>query len=375
MRVPALTGLFSDTLGVASIAVVPGDVTTIETSEPHGVPDGGNAPVTIVDAPTPSKITDAALQPNGDVILITQHDHDLTTRPDDRVVAFNATASLRGFTDPNLNGALELVSVENRDAFTVRPANPVAEVVLNGNEEQLTNLEFELVGWHKVTATSPTTLTFPTPPNVQRSYTADVVVASHRLRIFGAESGDLVVKKYVLGDERLVDNDCVMFIVPRENIRNRGQYLGEHHPSSAYNPTIEDGFDIYVAIPGAAASGGVAPLDLAHGEILRAIMRTFNGLRIPDWPGFPLAKIRDAEMVTHGRVSYDGPTYLHQYAFDVLVELTPDDRVLPFEAADLGNADSVHRVGAPAFRDLVLTGVKQKDRPGLLTASVQLDDQ
>ena len=385
LRIPALTSLFSESLGVTQIDVVKDGTTTITTTAAHGVTVGQSIAVSLIDAPYPNPITAAVKQSNGDYLITTTNDHDLSTTPStDLATAWNTSATMRGFTNANMNGALSLVSVTDRNNFTVRPATAVDSVTLNGNEEQLVNLEGELVGWHKVTAATATTLTFPTPPNVQRSYVADSVTAAQGQRIYGVESMDLVMKKYALDDTALAANDCAMFVAPRDAVGMRSQHAGQHYATSTYNPTMEDGFEVLAVFPASTSSGGVAPADLAHGEVMRAVMKTFNGLNLPFATSYPCAKVRDAEIRTHGRVSHSGSKYVHQYSFDINVELTPDDRIWPYEVADLvidgtpvdvTTATSVHRVGAPAFRDIAVTGLAINGEPGLLTIDLQVDDQ
>lgn len=376
LRVPALTGLFSDSLGISSIDVVADGTTTITTDAAHGVTVSSSIAVSITDAPYPNPITAAVKQSNGDYLITTTNDHDLTTTPNPEIsAAWNTIATLRGFTDSNMNGSLQLVSVSDRRNFTVRPSAPVESVTLNGSEEQLVNLEFELVGWHKVTAASATTLTFPTPEFVVRSYTADQITAALNHRIYGLESGELVMRKYVLDDTALNANELVMFVTPRDSVRFRSSLLGDHYAQSAYHPTVEDGFDIIIVFPASASSAGVSPVDLAHGEILRAIMKTFNGLNLPLATSYPCAKARDAEIISHGRVSHDGSRYVHIYNFGVNVELTKDDRIQPHEVADIVNAtsDNVWPNGFPAYRDLSVTGISSLGEPGLFTINLQAD--
>jgi len=376
LRVPALTGLFSDSLGISSIDVVADGTTTITTDAAHGVTVSSSIAVSITDAPYPNPITAAVKQSNGDYLITTTNDHDLTTTPNPEIAAaWNTIATLRGFTDSKMNGSLQLISVSDRRNFTVRPSAPVESVTLNGSEEQLVNLEFELVGWHKVTAASATTLTFPTPEFVVRSYTADQITAARNHRIYGLESGELVMRKYVLDDTALNANELVMFVTPRDSVRFRSSLLGDHYAESAYHPTVEDGFDIIVVFPASASSAGVSPVDLAHGEILRAIMKTFNGLNLPAATSYPCAKARDAEIISHGRVSHDGSRYVHIYNFGLNVELTKDDRIQPHEVADIVNAtsDNVWRKGFPAYRDLAVSGLAIQGEPGLLTINLQAD--
>jgi hypothetical protein len=122
------------------------------------------------------------------------------------------------------------------------------------------------------------------------------------------------------------------------------------------------------------SSGGVAPVDLAHGDILRALLRTFNGLNLPR-PELGSGNTYAAYLETHGIVDHHGPTYVHQYSFSANADLSSNDRIKPSEAAALPalGSTSVSRVGAPAFRDVRFNGIAVQGEPGLLTLNITLD--
>lgn len=375
MRLPALTSLFSDAFTVTEIDVVKDDTTTF-TAAGHGVTIGESIAIAVTDAPFPNPIT-AVEQVAGsttDWKVTTQHDHDLTTTPDVNIAqAWNETALLDGFTDAKWNGAVELLSAPDRNTFYVRIASG-ASGTLNSNEVQLRNLEFEMVGWHKVTAADANTLTMPTPANVLRSYTVTDPTVVRNLRIMGAVTLDMVMKKYVLDDASIDDN--TIFIVPRQSARVRSKH-GEMRTQApfAYHARLEDGFDVLALLPAHESSGGVAPFDLANGDVLRAVLRTFNGLTLPR-PELGCGTTYGAFIEEHGMVEHNGPTYVHQYSFSANADLSQDDTILPYEAALLPalGSTSVSRVGAPAFRDVSFSGVAINGEPGLLTLAIELDN-
>ena len=376
MRLPALTSLFSDALAVTDIDVVSGGTTTITTSAVHGVTIGEYAALSITDALTPNPVTAAVkVGVTDDWTITTQYDHGLTTTPDVlRATAWDASTVLDGFTDAEMNGTLQLVSVTDRNTFVVRPS-ALASLTLNTNEAQLKSLEFAMVGWHRAVWATTTTLTFPTPAAVTRSYTVLAPTVARNIRVMGSVSLDLFMRKYVLDDASI--NDNTMFICPRDSARVTSKVSDDRTRSGAtvaLNARVEDGFDVYVLLPAHTSNSGVAAVDLAHGDILRAVLRTFNGLNLPR-SEFGCGNTYGAYLDTHGIVNHHGPTYVHQYSFSANADLSNDDMIKPYEQADLPaiGSDSVQRVGAPAYRDIVFTGIAINGEPGLLTLDLKLD--
>jgi hypothetical protein len=380
MRIPALTALFSDLFDVTEIDVVKDGTTTLTCAAPHGVKIGAAATIAITDAPFPNPIVATERLANGDWILTTEFDHDLTTTPSlDIAEPWDLSADLAGFTDAAMNGALQLVSVPDRFTLIVRPSTSPADITLNGNEVQKRSLEFEMVGWHKVIAATANTLTFPTPATVLRSYTVTTPTVVRNIRIFGAVNLDAVMKHYVRSDAETAAHEITMFIAPLDSTRVRPRARGgvtALGPSQAVHFGVEDGFRVVVLIPSEASTSGVAALDLAQGPILRAILRTFNGLRLPR-EEFPASAPYSAILEEHGAVRHDGATYVHEYSFSASVDMTDNDRIQPWEAADLAaaaiGATSVTRVGAPAYRELHFTGLRHSSKPGILEALIELD--
>ena len=379
MRLPAVTGRFSTPLAVTSLAVVKDGLTTVNCTAAHGVTVGASIAIAITDAPYGNPIESATRESNGDWTIETTNDHNLTRTPDPDIAAsWDLVARLSGFADSAMNGTLQLVSVSDRFTFTVRPGSSPASITLTGDEIQLANLDFEMVGWHKVTATTATALTFPTPANVLRDYTVDSPTVVKGIRVFGAVDLDTVMMKYVRDDAETVANEITMFLIPQDRTRvrpfSRGNFTGIG-PSQAAHYTVEDGFQVIVLIP-SGTSAGVTALDLAQGEILRAIIRTFNGLKIQR-AGIPNGKVYDAQLVELGAVPHDWKTYVHSYSFAAHVDMSSDDRIRPHEIADIESAivgsTSVSPVGAPPYREIEFGGLTHSGEPGILTATVQLD--
>lgn len=219
---------------------------------------------------------------NSDVLLTTAFDHDLTGTTDpERFQAWDMVCKLAGFTDSKLNGVRQLVEVKTRRQIVVKPGGTVASVALNGNEVLLERIELGLVGWHVVTATTASALIFETPAAVVRSYTIATPNVVRDFKIFGARDPQAAFRQYTEDGNNLTPNRAAMFICPEAAVvaeRANGAYSG---PGVDFRQRLGDGFSVVVFLPSAGTVAHVKCIDLAQGEIFRAVLRSFYGLRLP----------------------------------------------------------------------------------------------
>jgi hypothetical protein len=358
-RVPALTSLFSDPFAAATLDVVMGAKVTLTTPAPHGltVPQG----LCIVDADVPNKIIAAAAGSNGDWIFTTQYPHDLSTGPGgDNVSNWNITAKLGGFANPYLTGLVQLVDVPGTTTFQIKPSHHVASITLTGSEALLERLENGIIGWHKMTVASPTTLEFNTPPDVGRTYQIPSPTVVYNIRIAGAltldAARDQYVRGYVKDQTDQVEAEILkawMFITPPSSVsvskdRNaQGDAVSEITPSSENRQLITDGFTVFVFLPGEKSGGAVACSDLASGDILGVILHTFHGLVLPRRELYQ-ADTFVSLMVEHGNALgvYDKATYVHGYAFQSPAYLTQMDAIQSFEWSTINETTMSATTGA-----------------------------
>ncbi|MEQ8823841.1 MAG: hypothetical protein RIC14_05660 [Filomicrobium sp.] len=345
LYLPTQTDLFADSLGVSSIDVVSGGTTTITTSSPHGFTLNSEIGITITDAETPNPITAAEVVSSTEIKLTTQHPHDLSTTPDaTRFKAWHTNAKLDGFGSPLLDGSKQLLSVHSDTQFAIVPSAEVGSITLEGGEVLLERLERELVGWKKVTAATATTLTFATPASVARSYTVTSPSVVQNFRILGAASLEDAVRLFVRSDTESTPADAVtMFIVPVDVRSNRSRaaktdMLQEIGPGDDYRQLLIDGFEVLVVIPVEHSRGKVAAVDKCHGEIWKAVMRTFQGLRLPQ-PEFCEKGSYVATMESHGTARSDNANYYHRYKFQVPVYITNPDAIAPYDWSDIPVGD------------------------------------
>lgn len=394
MRIPALTSLFSDTLSVASMAVVHGGLITLTCSAPHKLTVGNSVGLSIVDALTPNAITAWSQAVNGDVTITVQYPHQMTSNPDPGTyLPWNQYAritgtGINGFDVPN-----QLVSVTDRYTFTVKPNGVLTLPPTPPNGAALLErLERELVGWHQATVASTTTLTIATPATVTRDYTVTAPKVCTNVRVLGGVSYDHVIRHYVRADEKdsIVKDRAWMFIVPRAQARlsrdrgARSDAITEIQPGALVRQLLLDGFEIIVVLPAERYGGGVGCVDRAHGEILTAVLRTFNGLRLP-YSELATPNPFMAMLESHAMENYNRANYVHAYNFGVTAFLTEEDMVLPTDIPDLAAIDlaiqngdpippTITPIGTVPIEEITLQhGVYHDDAPQPLDAAVKLE--
>jgi len=349
VRLPALTRLFSEPVNLSLMTVVTGGLVTLTWSAPHGIPIGQPKAISIVDAGTPNAITAATAVAVSQGLLVqitTAYGHDLTLN-------WNLFAKLSGFAVGAVNGMKQLVSVDGPNTFTVLvPSNvglTAGPITMTGAEALIERLEQGIVGWHKVTATGTTTATFPTPPDVARSYTVPNPVAVSDVRVAGAINFDVAKNLYTRGfapgatsQTNALMGKSWLFICPwltmqlSKDRRAQTDALIERTAGSDYRRLLLDGYNLYVALPAAKSTSGARPSDLANGEVLAAMLRTFDGLKVPRAEFFA-GDTYVHTLVQHGQTmgEYDYATYWHGFSVEAPVQLHQWDSILPFEITAL----------------------------------------
>jgi hypothetical protein len=364
MRVPELTDYFSDRLAVGSIDVTSGGDTVLSCPDGHGVATGRRVGVAVTEAPVPNAVTGAQAL-GATVVLALEHEHDVTP-------GWTRTVRLSGFANGKLNGELEVADVSDARTIVVRPVGGVASVALTGNEVLHERLELDIVGWHAVTATSPTQLAFATPASVQRSYSvADPVVCAN-VRVWGVLGIEQARLRFARAEGSHQSERSGLFIAPPAQVslskdrRAKSGAMAEISPNMDYRQMLLDGFEVMAFCP--AAIGQVALADLAHGELLRMALRTFHGLKLPR-PELAQGMTFAAVLASHRAVSLDGATYVHSYGFEAPAEIVNDDAVQAFEwPAGALSDERVATAGTTAMRGVTFEIGDDSDAAPLLAA-------
>lgn len=403
-RLPALTNLFSDEMVVSSMSVTPGGIISLTTPTPHGLPVGSQTSLAIVNADVPNAIVGAELNSDGTVNLTTSYPHDFSSTD------YTPVVKLAGFANVALNGNHQLSAVASETEIVVRPSAVLTEVTLTGNEVILERLEDGVVGWHVMTVSDARTLTTPTPEHVARAYTVSSPSVVKNIRVAGALSLDVAKSQYVRGYQRSAtgqtDGELAkswVYICPWQAMRvsqdrnARTDASQERTALSDRRRMMVDGYYVFVALPAENYGGAVGCSDLANGQVLQAVLQTFDGLLLTR-NEFWQADVYLHTVVEHGQTlgDYNNATYWHGYSVEAPVELTQFDGIQPFEwpvineatmtvASGLGpptpggaliEGIPIAPTGSVAARQMIFgpapDGIKHDDSPQPLTAVVKL---
>lgn len=387
LRVPAFTALFSDALSISSMAVVAGGNITLTCSSSHGLATGASEWVSITQALAPNAITALAVLDGtldgtmaGDVQVTTTYSHTLTHKADTMFASYQDFATLTVPGTAALTGAIQLVTVIDKNNFVVRPGAVTLPDPIPAGSALLEPLEIEIVGLNVATATSPTVLTLPTPASVTRSYTVASPIVVRNLRMFGAVDYAHAVTH--ITDAAPTASRAYLYICPVRTARMSRDWLStsdanqEVTPNAAYRAKLLDGFDIFVFIPTQKMQAAVGAMDAASGEVLTAIVQTFNGIRLPftEWNIGGKAGRYVAAMLNHGVQAYDKVWYCHRFSFEAIVTLSADNVADPVRMPDLTSTDTTLPPGGTVpWETAVYDGIYQSDKPQALEGHVPMD--
>lgn len=385
IQIPRWTSRFSDVMAVSTISVVAGGSVTLSCSPAHGVSTGSQIAVSVTDADVPNPITAASVNADGDIVITTQFAHNLSASPDpERFRAYSDFVKVSGFSSSLINGVRDLVGTPNQNTVILRPGGTVSSITLTGSEALLDRLEYEVTGWHAATAASSTTLTFPAPATVTRNYVVTSPTVVRNIRIYGAVDHEEAARQMTEDGTLFDQSRAHMFVLPHQ-VRTRGKFgVTDPSPGDDYRQTLDDGFTVLVFIPSAAAAAHVPSIDLAHGEIFKAVLHTFAGLKIMRGelcsPGRFVATFASHMGATHAK---NRAVYAHEYVFNAPFTLANDDALGPMESTivddiALGGGSvptSIYPEGSVPFEGLDLTGIYHHGHPTPLLGSFEMGQE
>lgn len=378
IQVPRWTSLFSDTLPVATLAVTPGGNAVLTCSSAHGITVGTDTAISVTDALAPNPITAASVLGDGTVLLTTEYPHNLSASPDaTRFRAYSTFARMSGFASALINGIRDLVATPTPTTLVISPGDEVASITLNGAEVLLENLEFEMTGWHKATATTTTVLTFPAPDTVTRAYTVTSPTVVTNIRVYGAIDHEAAIRMLSPDGDLLEIDKGHLFILP-QRVRAKSKFnLTSAHPGADYRQEIDDGFTLLAVLPSAGDKAHVGALDRCQGEVFKAVLQSFQGLKVLRGelcaPGSYVAMFDSHQ----GGVHANNAVYVHEYVFKAPFQINNLDALAPYRwtllddvALDGGAVpDSIYAEGSAPFGSVLLTGIFHKDHASPLSGS------
>ena len=318
---PALTGRFSDTVGITSILGTVGGTITVETSTPHSLSVGGFA--NIIDVNTPNAIT--SLTAVGKVATATTtNNHDLT---EDRFK--RCTIEITGADDPAYNGVHKLLTVPTRTTFTYQLD---AVPALSPDTGVPTLLEFfagrGYNGRHLVTAVGSTTsFDYVITAFIPLTLVIGVGgIVRMRHRVTRAESIDSAIETYSKQGANQLWAYAILGGTAASKDRNIGSDAGQQKTASAdARQSLIFNASVFVFFPATDDIRAGAVRDLAQSEIMAAIIGSIVGANLPT--GLTEYVWGKVAYEGDGKDSYNKAFYIHEYILQQTADITFCDRI------------------------------------------------
>lgn len=287
--------------------------------------------------------------------VVTATDHDFTN-------AIAPEITISGADDVEFNGTFKRINVVNRRTITFQMADSGPTSSANGVLENAESALRQYDGTYKVTSVPNTTeFTFDHPTTSLADPTGDAIVARVKPRISGAIDITRAIAAYtkqalgkyylvgVVGDvsasqSRQIHSDAV------DNFQ-RGTFLRQQ---------LIQNLSLFVIIPVSQEIAARQSRDDAE-ELFRAITRSLVNSSFDSY--LHVGKQGPIQFIRHGVFDYNTSVYVHEYAFQQIVDLVFEDSV----GFDLD----------VAFREIDFN--INPDLPGstdeVLSSTVDLDDE
>ena len=339
---PNYTNYFGDAIGIADISAS-GGIATITTTAPHGLIDGGATTVAGVETRTPIA---SYVQDGLNYTFTTGLDTDLTFGWDD-----HSRIELGGFTDVSWNIEYDLKSTDNRRTFKIMSAG--SSPVLSGGEYLLEKDRIDGInGVYSVTVISPTQFTVSgsfidgvyTPVNgavYLNPRVASVIDIDRALDEYTKQGLDdywLFVEPVdvEVSKDRSTFSDATATITNGQDMRTR----------------MIDGFNCYIVAPVTDQIAGEDSLDICRHDLLLPMMRTLYGVQFDTG----LSNAADFRTILngHGVAAYNKAFLVYRYEFQVVMDLTNDDTVLPSGTRAFRDIDYTHSIGGDDTTDMTV---------------------
>lgn len=382
-RLPQLTDYFSNVVQ-ADISATPGATTDIVCHEPHNLNIGDRFGVCVRKAKSQVPIVNAVLA-DGAIELEFDRPHGLVNNATAiGVNSWNADIELTGFTDPLMNNSHEFITkLDDKRCLIKSPES--ADVSLTGSAAMLDERNDYFNGWQPVLVVDGTTLRKATNPLIDTVTNVSNVTVATNIRAWGALDYSEIHKLYSSKGAKLKEvslSVSPLGVVPVSKDRNtKTSAISELNNSTVMRQTVMDGFHVVATVPTADTRGAVDAADLCHGELLDAVIRTFQGYKppLPDLEGVdPFVAV----LKQHGGLSFDRAFYSHEYQFEASYTLsnlnalkaTEQTSNPQLETTDPLTVGPAHPVGSTPINDLHFDGIFNGELGQPLTASIQYED-
>ena len=345
---PKYSDLFSTAISVSNISVSSG-IATITTNTSHNLTTGDNVVLRNVSFKNP---IDSVSQDGLVFTFTTVNDHDLTFGWPE-----HETVTLSNFTDSVWSNSFQLTGVPNRKTFKVRSTNNLP--VLNG-EEKLVELRSDGVnGRYSVTVTGSTSFTIA-GDFIDGSYIGGSVSSAQR--ISGAATEDRALDQYTAQNT----NSLWMFVVMKDATVGRDRTSQSDSISTKTTGTdmrlrLIDGFSILIFKNTSDDIAAIEAIDLCRHDLLLPILRTVNGVRFDTGLAF------DGDfrciLTGHNHFDYNRAVIIYRYEFEVSMDLTNEDSVVPEDTRAFRDIDYTSVVNGDDTTDMTILPIDLDDEP------------
>lgn len=339
---PNYTNYFGDAISIASINAA-GGVATITTATAHGLATGAATTIAGVETRTPIS---AVIKDGLNYTFTTGLDHDLTLGWTE-----HSQIELGGFTDAAWDVVYDLKAVDNRRSFKVMSA--ATTPTLNGNEYLLEKDRIDGInGVYSVTVTGATTFTI-TGGFIDGVYTPINGAVYLNPRVASVIDIDRALDEYTKSEL----NDFWLFVEPVdvEVSKDRSTYSDATATitnGQEMRTRMLDGFVCYIVAPVTNQIAAEDSLDICRHDLLLPMMRTLYGVKFDT--GLSNAADFRTILSGHGVAAYNKAFLVYRYEFQVIVDLTDDDTVLPTATRAFRDIDYTLAIGGNDTDDMTI---------------------
>jgi hypothetical protein len=337
---PKFTDYFSETISVTSI-IASGGVAVINAVG-HLLLNG--KPVTISDVAI-NNVIDSVSQ-DGLIFTYTTvltHDLSLDFPGYENVV-------LGGFTDGSWNNSFKLIDVPNGNTFKVQSTNILP--TLNGNE-YLTEVRADGINGRFAATVIDADHFSVSGDFLDGDYSTGTVKKS--VRIAGSVTIERALEQYT---EQLED-DLWMFVTMSDaTVSKNRNALNDATATITSGEDIRtriiDGFSVFIVKNTTDEIAAVESLDIARHDLLNPITKTLFGAR------FSTGLFDSGDFVTiltgHNFVEYTKATFVYQYNFEFVNDMTQNDAVDVEDTKAFREIDYTHSIGGDDTTDMTFEG-------------------
>lgn len=354
---PLFTSKFTTTLSVSS-AVVSSNLATITTTNPHNLTT--NNVVVVRDAITPNAITSLA-RVGSIATAVTLNKHNITKK-----IEGKQFVTISGTTEPEYNGSQTLLKIIDGNTFTFlvdsaapTPAtgSPILEefFLLSDDVAGFTHIN----GAHKITATSPTTFTYPT--NAVPDVTAiGTILVESCARISSSVDLERVIDSYT--SQKIKELWGFVILEDRTGNKDRRTNIDAASSQSGGSDSrmiVTSPFSFYVFVPTRDELSGRLARDEME-DLTSPLFKSLLGVRFET--GLSGNNWSEVTFISHGIQAYNTAFYVHRFSFESIIDISFEDTA---KASEVGTV----------FRCIDMeTGAPSNETTSPIESTINLDD-